>query len=171
MRRGELLALRWQDVDLDRAALAVRRTVTSAGNGGWGFGEAKTAAGRCSVALPASCVAALRALRARQLERRLLLGPAWVDLVFERGDGTTRSPTGLDRVFRRTVGRAGLPAIRFHDLRHTAATLMLAEGVHPKIVQEGLGHSAIAMALNLYSHVTLDLQREAADRLDAAVGG
>ena len=107
------------------------------------------------------------------MERRLLLGPAWsdLDLVFERGDGTMLNPTGRSRVFRRLVERAGLPRIRFHDLRHTAATLMAAEGIHPKLMQERLGHSTIAVALNLYSHVTPDMQREATDRLDAVVAG
>ncbi len=75
------------------------------------------------------------------------------------------------REFRRVLERAGLPRIRFHDLRHTAATLMLAQGVHPKVVQEALGHSQISITLDTYSHVLPTMQREAADRLDALLGG
>lgn len=171
MRRGELLALRWDDLDLDRATLAVRRTLTR-GADGLVFGEPKTRSGKRAIALPASCVTALREHRRRQLARRLELGPAWhdTDLVFERGDGRVLHPNVSGRAFRRLVAELGLPAIRFHDLRHTAATLMLANGEHPKVVQERLGHNDISMTLNRYSHVTMDMQREAANRLDALLG-
>lgn len=174
MRRGEILALRWADIDLDRRQLAVRRTLTR-GADGLVFGEPKTKAGRRSIALPAPVVTALRSYRASQNERRLHLGAAWLDhdLVFERGDGTVLHPNIVSRGFRRLVERLNatlpkdqrLPVIRFHDLRHTAATLMLANGEHPRIVQERLGHADISMTLGRYSHVTNDMQREAADRL------
>jgi len=168
IRRGELLALRWQDLDLDldRGALAIRRTLTR-GTGALTFGEPKSKAGRRSLALPAVCVDALRAHRVTQLERRLSIGPAWQDndLIFERGDGSLLHPNSLLNAFFRLTAAAGVPRIRFHDLRHTAATLMLANGEHPKIVQERLGHSDISMTLNRYSHVTMDMQRDAADRL------
>jgi integrase len=168
MRRGELLGLRWQDVDLDRGALAVRRTMTR-GQDGLAFGEPKSAAGRRALALPAPCVDALRSHRVRQLERRLQLGAAWqdTDLIFERGDGTLLHPNTVTYAFQHVAAHAGVPRIRFHDLRHTAATLMLANGEHPKIVQERLGHADISMTLNRYSHVSMDMQRDAADRLAA----
>lgn len=171
MRRGEILALRWQDVDLDRASLAVRRTLTR-GTGALTFGEPKSKAGRRSLALPAVCVDVLRSHRIRQLERRLQLGGAWqdTDLVFERGDGSLLHPNSLLNAFFRLTAAAGVPRIRFHDLRHTAATLMLANGEHPKIVQERLGHSDISMTLNRYSHVTMDMQRDAVDRLERLLG-
>ncbi len=171
MRRGELLALRWQDIDLERRQLAVRRTL-SRGTDGFYFSEPKTRAGKRSIALSESTVTALREHRRRQLERRLALGAAWheTDLVFDRGDGWVRYPRAVEGMFQRLVARLGLPRIRFHDLRHTAATLMLAEGVHPKIVQERLGHATISMTLDRYSHVTMDMQREAADRLDTLLG-
>lgn len=166
MRRGELLALRWADIDFERATLSVRRTLTPGGDG-ITFGEPKSKAGRRSIALPASAIQALKKHRARQAELRLQLGPSWQDndLVFERGNGEFLHPNVVSRRFRSLADQLGLPRIRFHDLRHTAATLMLANGEHPKIVQERLGHSDISMTLNRYSHVTMDMQREAADRL------
>jgi integrase len=91
--------------------------------------------------------------------------------VFDRGDGSMLHPNTLDGAFHREAARLALPRIRLHDLRHSAATLMLAEGVHPKIVSERLGHSSIAMTLDRYSHVSMTRQQEAADRLDAALGG
>lgn len=173
MRRGELLALIWDDVDLDRAALAVRRSLTIDRDRHWIIGEPKTAAGRRAVALPASCVAALRRHRVRQTARRLSIGDLWqpTGLVFDRGDGTLLHPNVALATFGRLTKAAGLPHIRFHDLRHTSATLALADGVHPKIVSERLGHSSVAMTLDRYSHVSLNMQRDAADRLDRLAGG
>ena len=172
MRRGELLALRWQDVDLDRGTLAVRRTMAEDSQRRWTYGEPKSAAGRRAIAIPAPMVISLKAHRARQNERRLLLGAAWDDagLVFDRGDGAPYNPDGVSEHFRELIARLGLPRIRFHDLRHTAATLMMADGVHPKIVQERLGHSKISMTLDRYSHVTESMQRDAANRLASRLG-
>lgn len=172
IRRGELLALRWQDIDFERGALAIRRTLTQ-GTDGLTFGEPKSKAGRRSLALPDVCIDALRTHRVKQLEKRLSIGAVWIDtdLVFERGDGTLLHPNTLLRAFFRLTATAGLTRIRFHDLRHTAATLMLANGEHPKIVQERLGHADISMTLNRYSHVTMDMQRDAADRLAKLLSG
>ena len=118
-------------------------------------------------------MAALRRHKARQAARRLARGDSWRDdgLVFDRGDGSLLHPNVAYTTFRRRAAALGLPAIRFHDLRHTAATLLLEQGVHPKIVQERLGHANVGITLNRYSHVTLDMQREAADQPDAALGG
>ncbi len=168
MRRGEILGLRWEDVDLGRGVLAVRRTCSRGRGGVWEFGAPKTAKGRRSIALPPSLVESLRQHRSAHVQRRLALGGAYQDqdLVFTNGLGDPVHPNSLAHRFRRLTAQAGLPAIRFHDLRHTSATLMLANGEHPKIVQERLGHADIGMTLNLYSHVTMDMQRQAADRLD-----
>ena len=129
MRVGEMLGLRWGDIDLARGTLAVRRTVTH-GNAGLAIGTPKTAAGKRSIALPAPCVAALRSRRAAQAGRRLQLGPAWQDgnYVFDRGQGTVLHPNSAGRAFQRHLARLGLPRIRFHDLRHTAGMLLLAQG-------------------------------------------
>jgi integrase len=171
LRQGEILALTWDDIDLDRGTVAVRRGVIL-GEKGREFGPTKSRAGQRQVALPASCVSALRAHRARQAEQRLAAGPAWRDqgLVFPRYDGDVYPPSSLRKRWTDTVKEAGLPYIRFHDLRHTSATLSLALGEHPKIVQERLGHSSIRMTMDRYSHVTPNMQREAADRLDQAIG-
>ncbi len=171
MRRGELLGLRWADLDLDRGALAVRRTMSRGADSRLVVGEPKTASGRRQIALPATAVEHLRRHRVRHLEARLAAGPAFDDrdLVFPNQTGGPLHPNSLARRFKQLIERAGVPPIRFHDLRHTCATLMLANGEHPKVVQERLGHSDIKMTLDLYSHVAADMQRHAADRLDAAI--
>lgn len=117
-------------------------------------------------------MASLHRHRLEQVERRLALGTAYSDhgLVFVDELGGPVHPNTLGYRFKRLIEKAGVPMIRFHDLRHTSATLMLANNVHPKIVQERLGHADISMTLNRYSHVTMDMQRDAADRLDALVG-
>lgn len=171
MRRGELLGLAWEDVDLDRGTLAVRRTLSRGTGGTWELGSPKTAHGRRSIALPASCVAALRRHRAGQNADRLRLGDAWHDrgFVFTNETGGPLHVNALVGRFRKVVAAAGVPTIRFHDLRHTSATLLLANGEHPKVVSERLGHSDVGITLNRYSHVTPDMQRGAADRLDATL--
>lgn len=171
MRRGELLGLKWENLDLDRGTLAVRRTISRGKEGRWELGQPKTAAGRRSIALPASCVTSLRKHRARQNAERLRLGELWEDhgFVFTNRTGNMLHVNSLGHAFGKLTEASGLPVIRFHDLRHTSATLLLAQGVHPKIVQERLGHADITMTLNRYSHVTPDMQRMAADTLDAAL--
>ena len=167
MRLGELLGLRWADVDLNGAVLSVRQQVYRLA-GEWHYSEPKTAAGRRTISLSASAVEALRVCRLRQNEERLQAS-AWEDndLVFcNRLGRPLEKATLLRRSFWPALERAGLPRIRFHDLRHTAASLLLAEGVHPKIVQERLGHSSISMTMDTYSHVTPNLQAEAAERMD-----
>lgn len=173
MRRGELLALRWSDVDLQRRQLAVQRTLTRGRDGKWAVRDgAKTTSGRRPIALPTSCVEALQRHKVAQLERRMKLGPGWPneDLVFDRGDGLAINPSVLVREFEREARRLKLPRIRFHDLRHTAATFMLTNGDHPKVVSERLGHASVRITLDLYSHVLPDTQRASADRLDEALG-
>jgi integrase len=169
MRRGELLGLRWSDVDLDGATLSVVRTLSRGATSRLEAGEPKTAAGRRRIALPPSVVAALRAHRDRQAFVKAAAGDAYEDrgLVFATATGGPIHPNTLARRFAALIARAGVPPIRFHDLRHTCATLLLAEGVHPKIVQERLGHASITETLDRYSHVAADMQRQAADRLDA----
>ncbi|HEV2107812.1 MAG TPA: site-specific integrase [Thermomicrobiales bacterium] len=120
---------------------------------------------------PASCVAALRKLRSTQNAERLRLGAVWTDHGFVFTD-ETRGPLHVNSLmsrFKKLIEAAGVPTIRLHDMRHTSATLLLAAGVHPKIVQERLGHADIAMTLNRYSHVTPSMQREATDTLDTAM--
>lgn len=176
MRRGEVLGLRWTDVDLDAGTLRITRTLVTTdvqrkGEPGMAWGTPKTAKGRRSVALDEATVAALRAHRARQLEERLLIGAGYADedLVVCQPDGRPIHPKTLSYYFERKAKRAGLPPIRLHDLRHTHATLSLKAGVHPRVVQERLGHANVSITLDTYSHVDLDMQAAAAARVAALV--
>lgn len=168
MRRGELLALRWADCDLAGGTISVCRSLEQT-KAGLSFKEPKTARSRRVVALPAFAVEALRRHRVEQMEQRLRVGPAWqdYDLVCCREDGTPIRPDSITVLYKAILRRAGLPPVRFHDLRHTHATLLLGQGVHPKVVSERLGHSQIAVTMDLYSDVTLPMQQEAVRKLDA----
>ena len=155
MRQGEMLALRWQDVDMESAVMSVRRTLTRSG-GKVVFGEPKTKKSRRSIRLTPQAVEALRSHLERQLEDMEILGDHYQDqgLVFTTNTGGPINPSNLrQRSFAQLLKRAGLPHMRFHDLRHTCATLLLSRGVHPKFVQELLGHATIAITLDTYSHV------------------
>jgi integrase len=171
MRRGEILGLKWDDIDLDKGVLSVRRTRSRGADGKWEEGAPKTASGRRSIALPASVVQSLKSHRIAQLEQRVKLGPIWNDegFVFTNQTGGPLHVNSLMGQFRRLTAAAGVPRIRFHDLRHTSATLMLENNEHPKIVQERLGHANIRITLDRYSHVTPSMQRDAAARLDALI--
>src|SRR5205814_1300219 len=129
----------------------------------------KTAAGRRTIPLGRDVIEALRRHRAAQAEHRLKLGPAWQDygLVFPSEVGTPVDHVAVRQKFWKLCDAAGVPRIRVHDLRHTAATLMLLAGIHVKVVSERLGHSSIAITLQTYSHVLPTMQRDAADLLDA----
>jgi len=171
LRRGELLGLMWVDVDLERGMLAVRHSLVRGSTGTWELGAPKTASSRRTIALDATCVAALRKHRAAQNAERLRLGAIWDDqgFIFTNGMGGPLPPNTLVLRFKRLIATSGVRAIRFHDMRHTCATLALTQGVHPKVVQERLGHANIAMTLDRYSHVTEGLQRDAAESIAAAV--
>jgi integrase len=122
--------------------------------------------------LPAIGVEALRHQKARQAVAKLAAGPAWQDrhnLIFTNDVGQPVNPESVSSGFRKMATRLGLQPVRFHDLRHTAASLLLAAGVPLKVVSETLGHSSIAITADVYQHVTPDLRREAADALDRAL--
>lgn len=166
MRRGEVLGLRWEDVDFELATVAVRRAWVEI-NGHAAWSDPKTARGRRVVALDTVTLADLRAHRAKQAEERLALGAAYEDgnLVFCETNGMPLNPAVVSKRFRRIVSELSLPAIRLHDLRHTYATLALKAGIHPKVVSERLGHAAIAITLDTYSHAVPALESEAAARV------
>jgi integrase len=173
MRRGELLALHWQDVDLEAGVLQVRGTLRRT-RAGLAIGTPKTASARRKVALSAGSVAALRRHRARQDEERRRLGDGWQDfgLVFPNGLGRPMEPRDfLFSHFRPLLVAAGLPPITFHALRHTAATLLLGQGEHPKVVQELLGHAQVSITLDRYSHMTPTLMSGAAATMDRLLDG
>ena len=165
MRQGELLGLTWADVDFEQGVVRVRRQLGRDGQ----LAEVKNDRHRRSIDLPASTVAALREHRARQNDARLLLGPEWEhhDLVFCTHRGKPLGWRNVTREFKRLLVKAGLPDVAFHALRHTNATLLLLQGVHPKIVAERLGHSTVSMTMDVYSHVLPRMGREAAAKLDA----
>lgn len=181
LRRGEALGLRWQDLDLDRGTASVRQTVgveRTPGGGRASFIQPSVKGGRPHmIALDGGTVAMLRRHRAAQAEQRLVAGARWrdLDLVFCRDLGWLSEETQpgeplrgerVSSLWRELVSRTpGVPRIRLHDLRHTWATLALAQGVHPKIVQERLNHANIAITLDLYSHTTVGMDRAAAEQV------
>lgn len=171
LRRGELLALSWSDVDLQAGMLHIRHTLTVT-TGIRALTPPKTKSGRRTIPLPPTCLAALREHRSRQLEARLA-ALSWSDrdAVFTASNGEWLDPGNLSRAFTRLVKVAGVKRIRFHDMRHTSATLLLKQGVNPKVVSERLGHANIAITLDTYSHVLPSMQREAADALEAVLFG
>jgi integrase len=163
MRRGEALGLRWTDVDLDAHRLRVLQTITQT-RGAVVVGEPKTTQGRRAIALDSATVAVLREHRRRVLEARLLVGADFddQDLVFHQPDGHCLRPDAVSATFIRRVNQYGLPRLTLHGLRHTWATLALERGIHPRVVQERLGHSTVAITLGVYSHVAPTLHDEAA---------
>jgi integrase len=170
LRRGELQGLKWDDLDLEAGMLQVRRTLSEP-KGGYIFEAPKSGKGR-SVRLTRKATAALREHRKRQLEERMQKAGLWQEqgLVFPSGVGTPLWGGNLNRTFKSTLRRAGLPkSTRFHNLRHTCATLLLKQGVNPKFVQELLGHADISLTLNVYSHVLPDMGDAAAGAMDAAL--
>jgi integrase len=182
LRRGELLALRWQDIDVSAGILHVRQTLVRVRNHGAKgneektrlvFHEPKTATSRRTVPLPDGCLTALKRHKACQAEEKLLLGQVYQDhgLVFCGPRGTPLDPSEFTRHFHQVLQQGGLPSIRLHDARHTFATLLLELGESPKTVQTMLGHSSIAITLDIYSHVSLELEKKAAAKLHAALVG
>ena len=178
LRRGELIGLKWQDINFLTGTLQVRRILTRVPSKlpGKGYVEAEPKAekGRRSILLPPFVIEALKQHRAKQLESKLKAGSAWQDhdYVFCTSIGTHLNPTRdiLDQL-KALLKKAGLPDIRFHDLRHSSATMLLGMGVHPKIVQEILGHSQISMTMDTYSHVLPTMQREAMSKMNDALQG
>jgi integrase len=167
MREGELLALRWSDVSFEKMFLQVCRTVRRIPGHGHVESEPKTQKSRRKITLTPHLVEVLKEHRVRQEEARRAAGFVWKEqnLVFCNRRGNFIEPSELFRSFQKLLKEAGLPRMRFHDLRHSAASILLVMGVHPKVVQELLGHSNIAMTLNIYSHVLPSLQQEAMERL------
>jgi len=176
MRRGELVALKWQDINFVTGTLQVRRILTRIPSKmpGKGYVEAepKTQKSRRNVVIAPFALKCLKEHRLRQLEEKVKAGPAWQehDYVFCTSVGTHLNPSKdvLDQL-KVLLKKAGLPSIRFHDLRHSAATLLLSEGVHPKIVQELLGHTTISMTMDVYSYVLPSMQQDAIGRLNSAL--
>lgn len=172
LRQGELLGIRWEDVDLETGRLRVRHTLANV-KGELTLLEPKTDRSRRTVLLADTVVTALRAHRTRQRMERLVSGSRWVDSghVFTTMHGTPYHAATITRAFQAALERAGLPRCRFHDLRHAAATFLLAQGMTLEDVKNLLGHSSITLTSNTYGHVLEQRQREVARAMDAVLGG
>ncbi|GCE04222.1 tyrosine-type recombinase/integrase [Dictyobacter aurantiacus] len=172
MRRGELLALRWQDINFTDRSLQVRRAVSYLKNYGYVESEPKTARSRRTIMLPEFVISILQQHREHQQEQEALAGKVWVSkgLVFTNAWGDYYSPSTMLKVFKRFLESIDMPHMRFHDLRHSAATILLAMKVHPKIVQEILGHSQITTTMDIYSHAMPSLQDDATEQWEDKFG-
>lgn len=170
MRKGEVLGLRWQDLDSENNVLYVRQTLQPIKGQGLTFKEPKTGKGR-SVTVSSSLVKELKKIYKKQLEYKLLLGEDYneLDLIFSQKNGNPIQPAELSRNFHKIIQKVNIPDIRFHDLRHTHATLMLQQGIHPKVVSERLGHSTIGITMDTYTHVLPTLQKEAAQQFEQLI--
>jgi len=173
LRKGELLALKWSDIDFETRLLKVSRNAAylpdeETGHYQMSEGTPKSRAGRRTIRLPQFAVNALKEHKIKQLEQRLQAGSAWNDpgLIFSNHRGAYYSLSALDKQFKKLVALAGLPEMRIHDLRHSAATLLLKMGVDMKVIQEILGHASYHITANLYSHVLMEMQDSAMDRMD-----
>ena len=168
MRRGELSALRWDDIDFENGLIFVRRTVNYVGGYGFVETEPKTKSSRRKIAVSGKLLEALKVHREQQGQMRLRAGEKWHEqgLVFCNRHGKFLFPEVVLKQFHTLLARAGLPEMRFHDLRHTMATMLLEADVHPKKVQERLGHSTIAITMDTYSHVLPSMHQDVARKLD-----
>jgi integrase len=167
LRQGEALGLRWRDTDLEMGYIRVNKQLQRIDRK-YTLTELKTGRSRRTLAVPSALVGALREHKERQDAERVIAGLAWheTDLVFARRNGSPLNGSVVTHGFQELLERIGLPKRRFHDLRHSCATLLLAQGISPRVVMEVLGHSQIALTMNTYTHVLPELRREAADRMN-----
>lgn len=173
MRHGEVAALRWRDINFEARTLQIERTVTFINRHGYIEGEPKTEKSKRTILLPRFVLRSLERCRLRQLEARLKAGSQWQnrDLVFCNAVGDYRNPSTTHQAFHRLLARAGLPPMRIHDLRHSAATLLIMVMRMPaNLVQELLGHDDIETTLGLYTHTDPEMQRQMMDALDELLG-
>jgi len=171
LRMGEIIGLKWEDLELNSATLKVQRQVQRQTGRGLVFSQPKSAKSRRVIILGSTTIEKLKLHYHQQHWSRLIAGERWEenDLIFPNTVGKPMEQNRLLKEYKEILRQAGLPIIRFHDLRHTAATLMLQAGIHPKIVQETLGHADISLTMNTYSHALPTLQREAAEKMDELV--
>ena len=168
MRRSELLALRWQDIDFIYSQIYVNRSLHQLKDGSFIFTQPKSAKSSRTIALTPSTMLMLKEYQEKQrLERDMSGNPLTdTDLAFSNLEGEPLRPNTITRAWTTLTANCGLKRIRLHDARHTHASLMLKQGIHPKVVQERLGHSSIQMTIDTYSHVAPGIQEAAANRFD-----
>lgn len=171
LRMGEVIGLKWEDLDMGTGSLRVQRQVQREKGKGLVFSQPKSAKSRRVIILGPSAIDKLKLHYQQQHWSKLIAGDRWEenDLIFPNTIGKPMEHSRLLKDFKEILKKAELPIIRFHDLRHTAATLMLQAGIHPKIVQETLGHADISLTMNTYSHALPTLQKEAAAKMDELV--
>mgnify|MGYP000138560863 CR=1 FL=1 len=172
LRRGEVFGLRWEDIDLQNGFLTVQRTLEVV-KGKLKFVPPKTKTSKRTISLPPSVVDALKKHRIQQMQHKLRLRPLYEDqgLVFPSETGTPFNPDNLDRYFKPILKKTGLPDIRFYDLRHTHATLLIKRGEDIKMVSQRLGHNDVAFTIRVYHHVMPNVEREAMLRFDEVLQG
>lgn len=179
LRKGEVLALRWSDVDFQAQTLRVEQTIQRvrskfSGTAGFLIAEPKTERSRRTLVLPAMLIPLLRRHRARQAQEHLAAGADWHntgDLIFTTPHDRPVEHGDVQAEFKATLAAAGLPDIRLHDLRHALATFLIAQGLPLRLVMEVLGHSTIALTANTYGHIERGMMAEAASRMDALLTG
>jgi integrase len=172
MREGEILDLRWSDIDMEKGTLQVSRTLNYMAKYGFVEGETKTKSSQRSILLPRFLVDLLKQHRVLQMEKRSKVGDRWIDrdLIFPGRAGNFIIHNNLRQRFYKLLEVTGLPRMHFHDLRHSAATILLSMGVPANVVQELLGHSDIAITLGLYGAVLPSMRKDAADKMDGIFG-
>jgi integrase len=168
LRRGELLGLKWDCVDFKKSTIIIKRQLLSLKDGPVIEEDMKTKSSKRSIPLAENLIKELKAHKVRQAKEKLQIGDMYNDqgLVFCQEDGSPIEPKSFTKRFQNLLKQAGLPKLRLHDLRHTHASLLLSENIHPKVVQERLGHSSISMTLDLYSHLSPGLQEAASQKID-----
>ncbi|MFJ5139025.1 tyrosine-type recombinase/integrase [Streptomyces sp. NPDC088707] len=172
LRKGELLGLPWEDLDLTTGTASIRRSLQRTRTGGLTHLPTKTRASERRIALPTECLHSLKEHKQQQDKERGTAGSAWQDsgLVFTTPTGRPLDPANLTRSFRSFLDQAGLRRIRFHDLRHSTATLLLEQGIDLVVIKELFGHAHIGVTAGVYAHVRLRLQRQAIETLSNTLG-
>ncbi|MBW8012293.1 MAG: site-specific integrase [Chloroflexi bacterium] len=168
-RQSEILGLQWKDIDWERRTLQVQRQLKWKKGGGFYFAQPKTKSGKRIIVLGKTAIEKLRQHRDRQFEKRQIAGDKWqeMDLIFPSTVGTPINQSNMNKSFKKLLKQSGLPIIRFHDLRHTAASLMLNFGIPLIIVSRRLGHSRPSITLDIYGHLIPSKQEEAAELMDS----
>ena len=172
LRRGEIMALRWEDIDLSAGTLQVRHSLQRI-DGKLRLVEPKSAAGLRTIVLPEMTIQALRRHRKRQLEEKIKAGPDWQEygFVFTSIIGTPLDGDNVYTRYQALLKKAGLPATPFHSLRHTACSFLAAQGVHPTTARGFMGHSQISLTMDVYSHAALGAKKDAASKIDELFQG
>lgn len=167
LRRGEMLALRWEHIDFDKKLISIKSNMVN-GENGYIIKAPKSEAGIRDVQVGDEVITALKTAKTQYLADKIMYGAGFQDLNFivRKKDGSPMSPDAMTRKWRRFITSHDLPDIRLHDLRHSNATALIQAGVNPRVVQQRLGHSDVSITLNTYTHVLPDMDKEAAEKLD-----